>query len=150
MVISQKLFALSKPFRRRFFFTLGISLERVPLRHYAALLIRYLRPHWKRVVLLGVFMFTGIGLNLINPKLSDILSTRRRQVDPVQNLVWAGVAFLAIGIVRQGVQIVSSYLGQDVGWRATNQMRNNLAHHCLNLDMGFHTATHAGRDDRAR
>jgi hypothetical protein len=25
-----------------------------------------------------------------------------------------------------------------VGWRATNQMRNDLAHHCLNLDMDFH------------
>ena len=54
--------------------------------------------------------------------------------------IWYGrvLRFLAIGIIRQGVQIVSSYLGQDVGWRATNQMRNTLAHHCLNLDMGFH------------
>ena len=34
--------------------------------------------------------------------------------------------------------LVSSYLGQDVGWRATNQMRGDLADHCLHLDMSFH------------
>ncbi len=115
-------------------------MERVPLRHYATLLIHYLRPHWKRVVFLGVFMFTGIGLNLLNPQIVRYFIDTAQADGAVQNLIWAGIAFLAIGIIRQGVQIVSSYLGQDVGWRATNQMRNTLAHHCLNLDMGFHHA----------
>ncbi len=115
-------------------------MERVPLRHYATLLIHYLRPYWKRVVFLGVFMFTGIGLNLLNPQIIRYFIDTAQADGAVQNLVWAGIAFLAIGIIRQGVQIVSSYLGQDVGWRATNQMRNTLAHHCLNLDMGFHHA----------
>ncbi len=115
-------------------------MERVPLRHYATLLIHYLRPHWKRVIFLGVFMFTGIGLNLLNPQIVRYFIDTAQADGAVQNLVWAGIAFLAIGIIRQGVQIVSSYLGQDVGWRATNQMRNTLAHHCLNLDMGFHHA----------
>lgn len=113
-------------------------MERVPLRHYATLLTHYLRPHWKRVVFLGVFMFTGIGLNLLNPQIIRYFIDTAQADGAVQNLIWAGIAFLAIGIIRQGVQIVSSYLGQDVGWRATNQMRNTLAHHCLNLDMGFH------------
>ena len=120
--------------------TSGILLERVPLRHYATLLTHYLRPHWKRVVFLGVFMFTGIGLNLLNPQIIRYFIDTAQADGAVQNLIWAGIAFLAIGIIRQGVQIVSSYLGQDVGWRATNQMRNTLAHHCLNLDMGFHHA----------
>ncbi len=83
-------------------------------------------------------MFTGIGLNLLNPQIIRYFIDTAQADGAVQNLVWAGIAFLAIGIIRQGVQIVSSYLGQDVGWRATNQMRNTLAHHCLNLDMGFH------------
>lgn len=122
------------------FFTSGILLERVPLRHYATLLIHYLRPHWKRVVFLGVSMFIGIGLNLLNPQIVRYFIDTAQADGAVDNLIWAGVAFLAIGIIRQGVQIVSSYLGQDVGWRATNQMRNTLAHHCLNLDMGFHHA----------
>ena len=113
-------------------------MDRVPLRHYAALLAQYLRPYWKRVILLGVFMCAGIGLNLLNPQIMRYFIDTAQANGPVQNLVWAGIAFLSVGIIRQGVQIVSSYLGQDVGWRATNQMRNDLAHHCLNLDMDFH------------
>ncbi len=135
MVISKNFERFGCPF---FSPTSGILLERVPLRHYAILLTHYLRPHWKRVVFLGVFMFTGIGLNLLNPQIIRYFIDTAQADGAVENLIWAGIAFLAIGIIRQGVQIVSSYLGQDVGWRATNQMRNTLAHHCLNLDMGFH------------
>ena len=113
-------------------------MERIPLRHYAALLGQYLRPYWKRIIWLAIFMFGGIALNLLNPQIVRYFIDTAQADGPVKNLVWAGVAYLAIGIIRQGVQIVSSYLGQDVGWRATNKMRNDLAHHCLNLDMGFH------------
>ena len=113
-------------------------MERVPLRHYAALLAQYLRPYWKRIIWLGMFMFTGIGLNLLNPQIVRYFIDTAQANGPTENLVRAGIAFLAIGIIRQGVQIISSYLGQDVGWRAANKMRNDLAHHCLNLDMGFH------------
>lgn len=113
-------------------------MERVPLRHYAALLAQYLSPYWKRVTVLGIFMFSGIGLNLLNPQIVRFFIDTAQADGAINDLVWAGIAFLGVGITRQGVQIVSSYLGQDVGWRATNQMRNDLAHHCLTLDMGFH------------
>ncbi len=83
-------------------------------------------------------MASGIGLSLLNPQVIRYFIDTAQAGGALSSLVWAGVFFLAIGIGRQGVQIVSSYLGQDVGWRATNKMRNDLAHHCLNLDMGFH------------
>jgi ABC-type multidrug transport system fused ATPase/permease subunit len=83
-------------------------------------------------------MMVGIGLSLLNPQVLRYFIDTAQADGPLSSLVRAGVFFLAIGIGRQGVQIVSSYLGQDVGWRATNKMRNDLAYHCLNLDMGFH------------
>ncbi|HLG30464.1 MAG TPA: hypothetical protein VI387_09660, partial [Candidatus Brocadiales bacterium] len=43
-----------------------INLQKVPLRQYGALLTHYLRPQWFRVMLLSIFMFGGIGLNLLN------------------------------------------------------------------------------------
>jgi len=85
-------------------------------------------------------MACGIGLSLLNPQVIRYFIDTAQADGPMRHLVWAGVFFLGIGIARQGVQIVSSYLGQDVGWRATNKMRNDLAYHCLNLDMGFHHA----------
>lgn len=83
-------------------------------------------------------MASGIGLSLLNPQVIRYFIDTAQADGPIRHLVWAGVFFLAIGIGRQAIQIVSSYLGQDVGWRATNKMRNDLAYHCLNLDMGFH------------
>lgn len=112
--------------------------QRVPLRHYLSLLARYLRPHKARVAALAVSMAVGIGLNLANPQILRYFIDTAQADGLVSDLVWAGVLFLGVGFSRQIVQIVSSYLGQDVGWRATNKMRNDLALHCLNLDMSFH------------
>ncbi len=83
-------------------------------------------------------MAGGIGLGLLGPQVIRYFIDTAQADGPLRSLVWAGVLFLGIGIGRQVIQIVSSYLGQDVGWRATNKMRNDLAFHCLHLDMGFH------------
>lgn len=113
-------------------------MEKVPFRQYAALLSQYLKPQWMRVTLLAVFMFGGIGLNLVNPQILRYFIDTAKAGGPTRNLLIAGGVFLAIGVFRQVVMLVSSYLGQDVGWRATNRMRDDLAHHCLQLDMSFH------------
>lgn len=83
-------------------------------------------------------MAIGIGLNLANPQILRFFIDTAQADGAIGDMVWAGILFLAVGFTRQIVQIISSYLGQDVGWRATNKMRNDLAHHCLTLDMGFH------------
>ncbi len=113
-------------------------MQRVPLRQYVSLLTYYLKPQWFRVTLLAIFMFGGIGLNLLNPQILRYFIDTAKAGGALRNLLIAGGLFLAIGILGQVVTLVSSYLGQDVGWRATNRMRGDLAFHCLNLDMLFH------------
>ncbi|RKU38526.1 ABC transporter ATP-binding protein [Candidatus Poribacteria bacterium] len=83
-------------------------------------------------------MFGGIGLNLVNPQIIRYFIDTAEAGGATRNLIIAACIFLAIGFFRQVVMLVSSYLGQDVGWRATNQMREDLADHCLHLDMSFH------------
>ena len=34
--------------------------------------------------------------------------------------------------------VAATYVGEDVGWQSTNQLRADLARHCLHLDMSFH------------
>ncbi|MBV7332032.1 ABC transporter ATP-binding protein/permease [Chloroflexi bacterium TSY] len=34
--------------------------------------------------------------------------------------------------------VVAVYVSEDVGWQATNRLREDLTRHCLKLDMGFH------------
>ena len=113
-------------------------MERVPLRQYAALLSQYLKPQWFRVSLLAIFMFGGIGLNLVNPQILRYFIDTARAGGETRNLLIAGGIFLAIGFSRQIIVLISSYLGQDIGWHATNRMRGDLADHCLHLDMSFH------------
>lgn len=113
-------------------------MEKVPFRQYAALLSQYLIPLKYRVAILAIFMFSGIGLELVNPQILRYFIDTAREGGETRNLIIAGCAFLVIGLIRQILTLVTTYLGQDVGWRATNKMRGDLAEHCLQLDMSFH------------
>ena len=53
-------------------------------------------------------------------------------------LTAAALLFLGGALAKQVVTSAAAYLGQDVGWTATNLLRADLAEHCLRLDMGFH------------
>ena len=83
-------------------------------------------------------MFSGIGLQLVNPQILRYFIDTAKEGGETRTLIIAGCAFLVIGLIRQIVMLVTTYLGQDVGWRATNEMRGDLAEHCLQLDMSFH------------
>ena len=113
-------------------------MQRVPLRQYISLLAYYLKPLWFRVILLAAFIFGGIGLRLYGPWILRDFIDMAKAGGALRNLFVAGGLFLAVGIFGQIIMLISSYLGQDVGWRVTNRMRENLAFHCLNLDMSFH------------
>ena len=83
-------------------------------------------------------MFGGIGLGLLSPQIIRYFIDTAQAGGALRNLLIAGGLFLAVAIFGQIITLISSYLGQDVGWRATNRMRGDLAFHCLNLDMSFH------------
>ncbi len=110
----------------------------IPLREYGALLAKYLRPQMWRVVLLAVLVLGGIGLQLINPQIVRyFIDTASKQAD-MGALVWAALAFLGIALLTQAIRVVATYVGENVGWTATNMLRVELALHCLKLDMPFH------------
>ena len=115
-----------------------INLEKVPLRQYGALLAEHLKPQWFRAILLAILLFGSIGLNLVNPQILRYFIDTAKAGGATRNLIIAAGLFLGIGIFRQFIILISSYLGQDIGWRVTNRMRGNLALHCLGLDMWFH------------
>lgn len=110
----------------------------LPLKRYWALLAQYLPPLRGRVVLLAGLIFTGIGLQLINPQfIRHFIDTAIAQGDQ-QALLMAALTFLGGSFLLQIIGVAATYVGEDVGWRATNQLRADLARHCLRLDMSFH------------
>ena len=90
------------------------------------------------MTLLAIFIFSAIGLALFNPQILRYFIDTATEGGERRDLILAGVAFFAIGLLGQGLMLVNTYLGQDIGWRATNWMRGDLAYHCLQLDMSFH------------
>ncbi|MCC6454038.1 MAG: ABC transporter ATP-binding protein [Caldilineaceae bacterium] len=112
-----------------------------PIVRYWQLLTHYVRPLRVKVALLTLLIFGGIGLQLANPQIMRFFIDTALSSKPgegLQPLMWAGGLFLVIALLLQVVTVAATYVGEDVGWRSTNQLRADLATHCLNLDMTFH------------
>jgi len=111
---------------------------------YWGLLTRYLRPQGGPVLLLSILVIAGIVLQLINPQLV------RRFLDGVESgqdlseLVKTALLFTAIALLAQALKVSATYVGESVAWTATNELRADLALHCLKLDMTFHKAHKPG------
>lgn len=110
----------------------------LPLYAYYQLLERYLRPQGQRVALLAALIFGGIGLQLLSPQIVRAFVDLAQQGGALATLTRNGIYYLTISLVAQGVRLGAAYLTEDVKWRATNWLRNDLADHCMGLDMGFH------------
>jgi len=107
-------------------------------KQYQALLGKYLRPYRWRVVALAALLFASIGLQLVSPQVLRRFIDLTRDQGPLRLLVQAALIYLIAGLVHQGLVVVATYIGNDLGWRATNGLRGDLAEHCLGLSMSFH------------
>jgi ATP-binding cassette subfamily B protein len=117
---------------------------KIPLRAYWALLVRYLRPQWRAALLLAVLVVAGIGLQLANPQLMRGFIDAASAGATTMALLRIALAFLGVALAQQFVSVGATYIGERVGWMATNGLRADLAEHCLRLDMGWHSAHNPG------
>ena len=102
------------------------------------LLATYLRPEWPRVVLLGLLLFAGIGLQLANPQIVRTFIDQAQAGEPFEQLVWIALLFIGVALLTQGMTIAETYVAENLGWRTTNALRADLARHVLALDLSFH------------
>lgn len=116
----------------------------IPVRAYFRLLTNYLRPLRPRVVLLSVVLFGTIGLQIVNPQLIKRFIDGALEGQGASALIPLAVTFMLIAVAQQTLAIWSTYLAEDIGWTATNQLRANLTDHVLHLDMGFHKGHSSG------
>jgi ATP-binding cassette, subfamily B, bacterial len=110
------------------------------VRRHGGLLVAYLSPQRPRVVLLAILLSVSIGLQLADPQVVSFFIDTAQKGGPDAALTWAAVAFLVIALAQQVVALGASYMGEVVGWEATNRLRADLLRHCLALDLPFHKA----------
>ena len=116
----------------------------IPVRAYFRLFSGYLKPHRPRAVLLAGIMLVAIALQLVNPQLIKQFIDGATGGKPASDLIPIAVAFMAVAVVHQILVVWATFLAEQIGWSATNQLRMDLTDHVLHLDMGFHKSTSPG------
>jgi ATP-binding cassette subfamily B protein len=116
----------------------------IPLKRYWDLLIVHLRVQKGRFVLLTVFLFASISLQVINPQIMRYFIDAATSGEKHDELVFVALAFMGVALLQQVVAVGATYVGENVAWTATNALRAELAAHCLRLDMSFHNNSSPG------
>ncbi|TVY07631.1 ABC transporter ATP-binding protein [Paenibacillus cremeus] len=117
---------------------------KIPVREYTLLLQRYLKPQWRSIVWLSILLIGGIGMQLVNPQIIRYFIDTAQSQASSRPLLYAAGLFIGVTLLQQVVSVLSTYVGENVGWIATNQLRGDVASHCLKLDMNFHKSQTSG------
>ena len=120
--------------------TKGERKEKIPWRESSRILKIYLSPQKGRVAVLAGFIFVNLGLQLLIPQIMGAFIDGVTQGTAIANLLRLAVAFLTVALLQQVIAVVTTYFTQNVAWRATNTLREDLTRHALSLDMSFHKA----------
>ncbi len=94
--------------------------------------------------MLSAALLASIGLQIAVPLILRTFIDSALAGAAVGALVGAGIAYLLAGVANQFLSAGATYLGADVGWTATNALREDLTRHLLGLDMGYHNDTTPG------
>jgi ATP-binding cassette, subfamily B, bacterial len=112
----------------------------IPVRQYFKLLEQYLRPQRTSVVLMAVCLLSSVGLQLFNPQIVRFFMDTAQKGGAQSDLIKASAVFIGASFFQQVLNVAATYFSTRVGWTATNELRANLAEHCLKLDLSFHKA----------
>ncbi len=104
----------------------------------SSLLAVYLKPLWRSALLLAILLLSSIGLQLLNPQILRYFIDTTIAGGSLLSLAFAGLCFVGIALINQGISVAVAYLSTKIAWSATNRLRSDIVVHCLSLDMSFH------------
>jgi ABC-type multidrug transport system fused ATPase/permease subunit len=104
----------------------------------------YVAPHRRQALLLATLLAANIGLQLVNPQLLRYVIDSALAGADLTFLTLAALAFIVVALATQLFAAGAQYVGESLGWTATNSLRADLTLHCLRLDLGFHKARTPG------
>ena len=121
-----------------------MAVPSISYAQHRRFLAAYLSPQWPRVALLATLLLGSIGLQLLTPQIvSRFIDAARGGAAEERLLSLAGV-FIIVALTGQVISAFAVYASENVGWTATNKVREDLALHCLRLDLPFHNARTPG------
>ncbi len=113
---------------------------KIPFRKYFRLLREYLKPEFRKFLLLIILLVVSTILSVVNPQILKryIESASDPLFTDFSTLILAAVIYITLAIIAQILLIASVYIGQNLAWDSTNTLRYDLLNHCMHLDMRFH------------
>ena len=104
----------------------------------------YLRPELLRIVLMGVLLLLYVGLQLYVPLLLGEFIDSALGGAAAAALRDIALLFLTAAVLRQLLGAAATYVGADLGWRVTNNLRYDLASHAFEMDIDWHKSRTPG------
>ena len=85
----------------------------IPVRSYWNLLSAYLRHQRARTLVLTVLLFTGIGLQVLNPQIIRTFIDRATSGDGDETLVPLAVTFMIVAVLYQVLNVTATWLAEN-------------------------------------
>ncbi len=102
------------------------------------MLSQYLRHRRWQFIVLALLLFVSIGLQLVIPQITRRFIDLAKINAQYRVLIGAALAFIVVSLIQQVITVFARYSGETLAWNATNDLRLDLARHCMRLDMRFH------------
>ena len=104
------------------------------------LLVRYLRPHRRQLLLLGGILGVTIAVQLATPLVASRFIEQATGDGAIDTLVGLAVLTMILALLGQAIALAETWVAERASWGATNALREDLASHLLHLDAAFHQA----------
>ena len=108
------------------------------LNRYWQLLSTYLAPYRGRLALLATLIVAATGLQLIGPQLIGRFIDAATAGSAQPALLGLAATYIVAAVAQRVANFGALYVGETLGWAATNSLRADLARHVIGLDLGFH------------
>ncbi len=108
------------------------------MRTQTDLLLHYLRPRWPALLLLLLALAGTTVLQLLVPRVLGRFMDEALGRAGAPFLVTLALTYIGLATGRQLLSLASTYLGQNLAWEATNDLRGDLFDHVLRLGLPFH------------
>ncbi|HEX9035730.1 MAG TPA: ABC transporter ATP-binding protein [Ktedonobacterales bacterium] len=116
-----------------------------PAAHtWGTFLRAYFGPYWRRLTALAALLVGGVVMQTAGPLITQRFIDAQTGHAVASVLIGLAVTSLVLALFNLGFGSVAAWLGQDIGWAATNRMREDLAGWLLRQDMRFHNARTPG------
>ncbi len=125
---------------RLFLFRLdtGILYDlKASLSIFQTYLFHYLSPYKGQVLLMGMGLLLHTALSLYGPQLLRDFIDGVAGDATTRSLASLAILYLIVRLGRLGGEGLTEYLGENVAWAATNNIRVDLLRHAITLDMEF-------------